>query len=189
MKDQELTKIAQEIASCQSCPLFKTAHQAVPGEGNPKAKIVFVGEAPGAREDQQGIPFCGAAGKLLGKLFEKINLKRKEVFITNLVKHRPPGNRHPQALEIKACAPFLKKQLLTIRPKIVVTLGRLAMNFFLPGEFISKIHGQPREIIWQNLKLIIIPLYHPAAALRSSRLLHQLTKDFLILILTLEVRS
>lgn len=178
-KKEELEKIIKEVAGCQKCPLFKTATNSVPGGPNPNAEIVFVGEAPGYWEDQKGIPFCGAAGNLLNKLLVTINLERKDVFICNILKHRPPGNRDPMPNEIAACTLFLEKQLLVIKPKVIITLGRFAMNYFLPEIFISQAHGQARKITWHNLNFILLPLYHPAAALRAGAVMRQLTEDFL----------
>ena len=180
MEDNDsLAKIAAEIKACRKCPLGKTAHRAVPGEGNPRTKIVFIGEAPGYWEDQRGIPFCGAAGNLLNELLASINLKREDIFITNILKHRPPNNRDPLPGEIKLCSPFLKRQLLVIKPKVVITLGRFAMNFFLPNLYISRAHGQPRKITWEGIPLLIIPLFHPAAALRNGEVMEKLKEDFL----------
>ena len=179
MTNQEaLAKIAQQVKNCQKCPLYKTATNPVPGDGNPTAEIVFIGEAPGYWEDQKGIPFVGAAGNLLNQLLAMIGLKREEVFICNILKHRPPNNRDPLPEEITACTPYLKQQLLTIKPKIIVTLGRFAMNYFLPNAYISRIHGQPREVSWEGLTLTVIPMYHPAAALRNGQVMQELKEDF-----------
>jgi uracil-DNA glycosylase family 4 len=176
---EEIDKLAEEISNCQKCPLYKSATQAVPGGPNPDTDIVFIGEAPGYWEDQKGIPFCGRSGQLLNKLLGKINLKRGDVFICNILKHRPPNNRDPQPDEIEACTPWLKQQLLTIEPKIVITLGRFALNYFIPNAYISKVHGQPKSILWQNLNLLLYPLYHPAAGLRSGNVKQDLIDDFL----------
>jgi len=178
-KAQKLKEIAAQVSRCQKCPLYKTATQPVFGAGNPAAEIVFVGEAPGYWEDQRGIPFCGAAGNLLNRLLESIKLKRQEVFICNILKHRPPNNRDPLPGEIKACTPFLKAQLLIIKPRLVVTLGRFALNYFLPSVYISRVHGQIKKIRWENLDLSLFPLFHPAAALRNPQIMSQLEKDFL----------
>lgn len=179
MTNQEaLEKIAEQIKNCQKCPLYKTATNPVPGDGNPEAEIVFIGEAPGYWEDQKGIPFVGAAGNLLNQLLAMINLKREEVFICNILKHRPPNNRDPLPGEITACTPHLKQQLLIIQPKIIVTLGRFAMNYFIPNTYISRIHGQPQKVFWEKLNLVVIPLYHPAAALRNGQIMQELKEDF-----------
>lgn len=175
---EELNKIAQQVKNCRKCPLYQTATHPVPGEGNPEAEIVLIGEAPGYWEDQKGVPFVGAAGNLLDQLLAIINLQRDQVFIGNILKHRPPNNRDPLPEEIIACAPYLRQQLLIIKPKIVITLGRFALNYFLPNASISRIHGQPKKLFWENLKLIIIPMYHPAAALRNRLVLQELKADF-----------
>lgn len=176
---EELEKIVQEINACQKCPLYKTATNAVPGAPNPNAEIVFIGEAPGYWEDQKGLPFVGAAGNLLNKLLMEINMKREDVFICNILKHRPPDNRDPEPSEITACTPFLKKQLLVIKPKVVITLGRFAMNYFIPDVYISRVHGRPVKVSWEGLELLIIPMYHPAAAFRRGEVMKDLREDFL----------
>ncbi len=175
---QKLEKIAREVARCTRCGLHKQATNSVPGEGNPSAEIMFIGEAPGYHEDQQGIPFCGAAGRLLDQLLQSIEVKRKDVFIGNVLKHRPPGNRDPLPEEMEACRPFLDEQIKTIDPRMIVTLGRFSMNKFLPGEYISRIHGQARFINLADKKRIIIPMYHPAAALRNGKIMKEIKEDF-----------
>ncbi len=177
-KEQQLEEIAQKIRHCQSCPLYQKATQAVPGEGNSQSEIMFIGEGPGFWEDKEGRPFVGQAGKLLDELLQLIKLPRKDVFIGNVVKHRPPENRDPLPQEIEACAPFLDEQIKIIDPKIIVTLGRFSMGKFLPNEFISRIHGQARFVDFAGKKRIIIPMYHPAAALRSSIIMEEIKKDF-----------
>jgi uracil-DNA glycosylase family 4 len=177
-KQQKLTKVAEEVKKCTRCDLYKEATKAVPGEGNPQAEVMFIGEGPGFWEDKQGLPFVGQAGKLLDQLLVSINLPRKEVFIGNVIKHRPPGNRDPLPEEIKACEPYLDEQIKTIDPRIIVTLGRFSLNKFLPGEYISKIHGQARFIDFAAKKRIIIPMYHPAAALRSAIIKGEIETDF-----------
>jgi DNA polymerase len=176
---EEIDNLAEKISQCQKCPLYKSATQAVPGGPNPDTDIVFIGEAPGHWEDQKGIPFCGRSGNLLNKLLNRINLDRKDVFICNILKHRPPNNRDPSPKEIETCTPWLKQQLLIIKPKIVITLGRFAMNYFIPDVYISKTHGQPKQIIWQDLDLLLYPLYHPAAGLRNGSVKEDLIEDFL----------
>jgi len=175
---EELAKIAEEIKNCRKCSLYKTANKSVPGGPNPNAEIVFIGEAPGYWEDQKGIPFCGAAGKLLDQLLLMINLRRKDIFIGNILKHRPPNNRDPLPEEITACTPYLKRQLLIMKPRLVITLGRFAMNYFIPNAYISHTHGNLKRILWENLTLSIFPLYHPAAALRNGRVKEELREDF-----------
>lgn len=178
-KAQQLEYIAHLVGECQKCDLYKTATHPVPGFGNPEAAIVFIGEAPGAEEDKQGLPFVGNSGKLLDKLLNTIKVPRSDVFICNILKHRPPGNRDPLPIEMKVCTPYLKAQLKIIKPKVVITLGRFAMNYFFPGESISKIRGQVRKIIWQDIPLTIIPVYHPSAGLRNGAMLKSLQEDFL----------
>lgn len=177
-KELKLQYVAKLISECKKCPLYKTATNHVPGSGNPESEIVFIGEAPGFFEDQKGLPFVGNSGKLLDKLLESINLKRSEVFICNILKHRPPENRDPLPQEIKVCTPFLKAQLKVIEPKIIITLGRFSMNYFLPSELISKVHGKIEKIKWQGLDLILIPVYHPSAGLRNGEMLKALQVDF-----------
>ena len=178
-KDQQLLYIAHLVGECRKCDLYKTALNHVPGSGNPNADIVFIGEAPGAQEDQLGLPFVGNSGKLLDKLLNTISVPRQDVFICNILKHRPPENRDPLPSEMKVCTPYLKAQLKIIKPKIIITLGRFAMNYFFPGESISRIRGQVRNIIWQELPLTIIPVYHPSAGLRNGAMLKSLQDDFL----------
>jgi len=179
LTDDSLKKIAEEVSLCRQCSLYKKANNPVPGAGNEKAAIVFIGEAPGFWEDKQGIPFVGRAGKLLDKALAAIKLARRDIFISNIIKHRPPNNRDPLPDEIKACSPFLRRQIAIIRPRIVVTLGRFALNFFIPGVYISRVHGKAQAISWFGLDLIIVPLYHPAAALRNGAIMAEFKKDFL----------
>lgn len=177
--EQKLLYIADLVAKCQKCSLSKTAHNPVPGSGNSQAKIVFIGEAPGAQEDEQGLPFVGNSGKLLDKLLNTINVNRQDVYICNILKHRPPENRDPLPEEIKVCTPYLKAQLEIIKPKIIITLGRFSMNYFFPQESISRVHGQINKLIWHDLDLTIIPVYHPSAGLRNGAMLTALKADFL----------
>lgn len=177
-EQDQLDKIADRVARCRACRLCQQANKAVPGEGPPDARVFFIGEAPGFYEDQQGRPFVGAAGRLLDQLLDAIGLKRDAVFIGNMVKHRPPGNRDPQEDELKACAGFLDEQLRIVDPEIIVTLGRFAMNRFLPDAYISKVHGQARFIQFAGQKRILIPVYHPAAALRNGTMMTAIKKDF-----------
>jgi len=177
-KQKELAKIAEEIGKCRKCGLWRRATKAVPGEGNCEAKVMLVGEAPGFNEDQRGIPFCGAAGKLLDKLLALAKLKRDEVFITNILKHRPPGNRDPLPSEIEACRSFLDRQTEVIEAKIIITLGRFSMAKFLPQALISQVHGQPRFVEFGGRELIVVPMYHPAAALRNGKIIAEEERDF-----------
>jgi len=177
VKERRLEKVAHEVKRCRKCPLWKNP-KAVPGEGSPEAEIMLVGEAPGYHESVQGRPFVGAAGKLLIQLLGSIGFKRVDVFICNMLRHRPPGNRDPLPEEIEACQPFLDEQIKIINPKIVVTLGRFSMAKFLPDEKISQIHGQARFVDWEGKRLIVLPMYHPAAALRRGEIMHQIKEDF-----------
>lgn len=158
------------------------AHQAtqlVMGTGNPLADIVFVGEAPGKNEDEQGVPFVGAAGKFLNEMLARIDMSREDVYITNIVKYRPPHNRDPSPEEKQEFWPYLLKQLQIINPKIVVTLGRHSMEYFLPGQYISKIHGQPKRIRFGDHRIVVMPLFHPAAALYNGSMRQTLIDDFM----------
>ncbi len=170
----QLDEIANSIRNCVNCDLHKGRVHAVPGYGSENAEIMFIGEAPGYYEDQQGKPFVGAAGKFLDQLLALAGLDREQVYITNIVKCRPPNNRDPLPNEIDTCRAWLQQQLDTIKPKIVVTLGRYSMAYFFPGETISKIHGQQRK----RDDLLIIPMYHPAAALHQERFRHMIEDDF-----------
>lgn len=175
-KIEELEKIRVNILKQKICPeLAKGATQLVFGDGNPDADLVFIGEAPGKNEDIQGLPFVGAAGKLLNEMLEAIGLKRADVYITNIVKYRPPENRDPLPDEKAAFLSFLRSQLLVIKPKIVVTLGRHSMECFLPGLQISKCHGQPKRYKGQ----VYLPLFHPAAALYNGSMRQTLIDDFM----------
>jgi len=171
----ELTDLYQDIKACQKCILSQGRTHAVPGEGPEDASIMFIGEGPGFHEDRQGRPFVGAAGKYLEELLESIDLKRQNVYITNVVKCRPPGNRDPQPDEIDACRPYLDKQIDLIRPRLVVTLGRFSMQRYFPGASISRIHGQPKRVG----NMIYYPMFHPAAALHQPRWRSLVEEDIL----------
>ena len=153
----KLKALNQAVATCTKCPLYKGTTNPVPGDGNPDADIMFIGEAPGFHEDQQGLPFVGRAGHLLNKSLAIINLEREDVFIANMIKHRPPENRDPKTEELDSCRPFLEQQIKIIQPKIVCTLGRFAMEYFIQGVKISQIHGQPRWVTWHGQKLLVVP--------------------------------
>jgi uracil-DNA glycosylase family 4 len=170
----ELEKIAAEIRECTACLLHRGRTNAVPGEGPEDAQIVFIGEAPGFHEDQQGRPFVGAAGRFLEELLTGIGLTREQVYIANVIKCRPPANRDPLSEEIAACSSFLERQLAAIRPRLVVTLGRFSMTRYFPKARISQIHGQPRR--FDNL--VCLPMYHPAAALHQPSLRRVIEEDF-----------
>jgi len=164
----------EQVAACPKCALSKTRTKAVPGAGNPQAEIVFIGEGPGYNEDQQGLPFVGQAGKFLDELLASIDLRREDVYIANVIKCRPPNNRDPQPGEIEACAPWLEQQLAIIKPRMIVTLGRFSMSRYFKGQTIGRIHGQPKEIDG----VIIVPMYHPAAALHQANLRGTIMEDF-----------
>jgi len=172
---QALQALAAEIAQCTKCLLHRGRTKAVPGEGPADSQIVFIGEAPGFHEDQQGRPFVGAAGKFLEDLLDSIGLTRQDVYIANVIKCRPPGNRDPLPDEIEACKPFLDRQLELIQPKMVVTLGRFSMARAFPKARISEIHGQPRKIGG----IVYYPMYHPAAALHQPSLRRTVEEDML----------
>ncbi len=174
-----LEQIKADIIGQNICPdLARTATNLVMSRGNPDAEVVFIGEAPGKNEDLQAKPFVGAAGKFLDEMLRGINLTIKDVYITNIVKYRPPGNRDPLPKEKRAFWPFLVTELHCIGPKILVTLGRHSMEYFLPGKKITDIHGQPKRITFGSQKLVILPLYHPAAALYNGNLKETLIEDF-----------
>lgn len=171
---QLLNDVRNKVYVCEECKLHTTRKNAVPGEGPASAKIMFIGEAPGFHENEQGKPFVGQAGKFLNELLAAANLNRENVFITNVVKCRPPANRDPEVDELTACKGFLDEQINIINPAVIVTLGRFSMgNYFVNGK-ISRIHGQP-ELINQRL---IVPMYHPAAALHQPNLKGVLIEDF-----------
>lgn len=171
------------IKNCTLCQLHKTRTNIVVGNGNIHSKIIFVGEAPGKNEDKQGIPFCGAAGKLLDELLFSINLERNDVYITNIVKCRPPNNRDPLQDEKKICKKYLLEEITYIKPKIIVTLGRHSMYLFLDNTIkISDVHGKVFNIkTLYNNNIILIPLYHPAVALYNPNIKNILFNDFKII--------
>lgn len=174
-----LEQIKTDILTKNICPnLAQDATNLVMGHGRPDAEIVFIGEAPGKNEDLQGIPFVGAAGKLLDEMLATVNLQRSDVYITNIVKYRPPNNRDPLPDEKKAFWPYLVREIQVIQPQIIATLGRHSMEYFLPGRKISEIHGQPKRITFGDSKIVIMPLYHPAAALYNGSMRQTLFDDF-----------
>jgi len=188
-KQTQLDAIQQQIIDDDVTPeLREQATQLVFGEGNPNADIVIIGEAPGKKEDELGQPFVGASGKFLDSMLEMIDLKREDIYITNIVKYRPPDNRDPKPEEKKAFLPYLQSQLEVIQPKILVTLGRHSMNCFLPDLQISKVHGEPKRVKLSLksdkddiLEVIILPLYHPAAALYNPAQRQTLIDDFAVI--------
>jgi uracil-DNA glycosylase len=168
-----------EVAGCTKCPLSKGRTQVVFGSGSPTAELMFVGEAPGFHEDKQGVPFVGAAGQLLGKLLGGIGMTRDEVFVANVLKCRPPGNRDPQPDEIESCEPHLWRQIELIRPRVIATLGNFATKL-LSGKplGITRVHGVEQEVVLGGNRVLLYPLFHPAAALYTPRMLEVLEADF-----------
>ena len=180
-KQTQLDEVKQMIVDKKICPdLAAQATNLVMGDGNIDAEIVFIGEAPGKNEDEQGLPFVGAAGKFLNEMLAQAGMVRSDVFITNIVKYRPPNNRDPLPEEKKAFWPYLLKQLQIIQPKVVITLGRHSMEYFLPDMKIGQIHGQPKRIQFGDDHLVVVPLYHPAAALYNGGMRQTLIDDFLM---------
>ncbi len=173
-RQQTLESIHTQIWTCTRCPLHIGRTHAVPGDGPADATLMFVGEAPGFHEDQQGIPFVGAAGKFLNELLEKAGIDRNIVYITNVIKCRPPGNRDPQIEEVAVCTPYLDQQIEIINPQVIITLGRHSMNRAFPDEKISVVHGQPRKVNGR----VYFPMYHPAAALHQPSLRSTVEADF-----------
>ena len=172
--DDSLEKVADEARICTKCDLCKTRLKAVPGEGPAQAEIFFIGEAPGLNEDRVGRPFVGAAGQFLDELLASTGMQRSACFIGNVVKCRPPDNRNPTTQEIAACAPYLSRQIALIKPTVIVTLGRFSLEKFIQGESISHIHGKLRNINGQ----LVLPMYHPAAALHRADLRPTVMQDF-----------
>jgi DNA polymerase len=177
-KQQLLDELKARIEAADPTPeLRKGATQLVFGDGNPEAEIVFIGEAPGKNEDEKGIPFVGAAGKFLNEMLEMINLERQDIYITNIVKYRPPNNRDPLPDEKSAFLPYLQEQLNIIKPKMIVTLGRHSMDVLLPGLKISQVHGKPMRY----KDHVYLPLFHPAAALYNGGMRQTLIDDFALI--------
>jgi DNA polymerase len=176
MKAQEaLNTLAEQISVCTKCELYKGRTKAVPGEGPTHAEIMLIGEGPGASEDKQGRPFVGASGRFLNELLAQAGVSREDVFITNVVKCRPPGNRDPQPIEVETCTTnYLDNQIKIVNPSIIVTLGRHSMNKFIPNAKITQIHGQMQKVG----KWFVIPMFHPAAALHQERFKPLLLEDF-----------
>lgn len=175
---QQLDDIQQQIIDDKICvELAESATQLVFGDGNPEADLVFIGEAPGKNEDQQGKPFVGAAGRFLNEMLEMIGLERKDVYITNIVKYRPPNNRDPLPDEKTAFMPYLESQLEVIEPKLTITLGRHSLNCFLPDLRIGQVHGQPKRFHGR----VYLPLFHPAAALYNGGMRQTLIDDFALI--------
>ncbi|MCJ7534304.1 MAG: uracil-DNA glycosylase [Anaerolineales bacterium] len=176
MNPEDIIKeVAEEVSTCTMCELHHSRKLAVPGEGPVNSDIMFIGEGPGFHENEQGRPFVGAAGKFLEELLSDIGLSREEVFISNVVKCRPPGNRDPLPEEVETCtSTYLDRQIQAIDPKVIVTLGRFSMNLLLPNAKISQVHGQPVKIRGR----LVMPMYHPAAALHNGSLRPVIQQDF-----------
>ncbi len=176
-----LNDLKKQMEADKLLPLRTGATQLVFGEGNPEAQIYFLGEAPGYYEDREGRPFVGQAGKLLDQLIESIGFSRSEVYISNVVRFRPPANRDPEPDEIAAFAPYVDREIKIINPRIIVTLGRFSMAKFLPDTKISAVHGKVYRVNWNGRKQVVVPMYHPAAALRSTAILAAIKGDFQII--------
>jgi DNA polymerase len=176
---EALSVFAEEVSACTRCRLAQGRTQVVFGAGNPAADLMFIGEAPGFHEDKQGVPFVGQAGKLLDKLLGGIGLERSGVYIANVLKCRPPGNRDPQPDEIESCEPHLFRQIELIQPRVVATLGNFATKL-LSGKptGITRVHGQEQEVTLGGNRVLLYPLYHPAAALYTPAMLKVLQEDF-----------
>lgn len=172
--EEALAQIAKEVSVCEKCPLYHSRKNAVPGEGPADSEIMFIGEGPGFYENEQGRPFVGAAGKFLDELLSQAGLQRPDVWIGNVVKCRPPGNRDPQPVELETCNQYLERQIEAINPSIIVTLGRYSMGKFMPGAKISTVHGQMRKVGSRY----VIAMYHPAAALHQGSLKPAIMADF-----------
>ena len=182
--NKKLLKIKNKVLRCRKCKLYKTRKQPVVGEGNPQAKIMFIGESPGHWEDVKGEPFVGRAGKILDELLESAKIKRKEVYITNILKCRPPENRNPQKREIESCTPYLLEQIKIIKPKVICTLGNFSTAFIFRQyglenkiKGVSRLHGK----FFKSGKTMIIPFYHPAVVVYNNKMKKILIKDFLAL--------
>ena len=172
--EEALALIAKEVSSCQKCALYRSRKLSVPGEGPVNSEIMFIGEGPGFHENEQGRPFVGAAGTFLNELLAEAGLKRLDVWIGNVVKCRPPGNRDPLPEELAACNGYLERQMTVINPRIIITLGRYSMGKFMPGAKISQVHGQMRRMDGR----FVIAMFHPAAALHQAALKPAILKDF-----------
>jgi DNA polymerase len=179
LRRDELVALYREAAECTRCPLAETRTKVVFGAGNADADLMFVGEAPGAEEDRQGLPFVGRAGALLNELLSGIDLRREDVFVANVLKCRPPGNRDPQPLEIESCHPYLERQIELIRPAVIGTLGNFATKLITRSQTgITRVRGTPQVHTLGGLPVHVMPLLHPAAALRTPSLVDTLREDF-----------
>ncbi|MBC8522079.1 MAG: uracil-DNA glycosylase [Candidatus Syntrophoarchaeum sp.] len=192
--EEEMERVEKEIKECRHCELCKTRNNPVVGEGSLSAKVMFVGEAPGYYEDLKGRPFVGKAGKVLDELLESVGLQRNEVYITNVLKCRPPGNRNPATAEIKACTPYLDAQLEIIKPEVIATLGNFSLSYIfdkfgLKKDKISKMHGKVFDVSTIASIKKIIPLYHPAVATYNPGMKEVLVEDFKMLFFTLAINT
>lgn len=178
-KKELLDELKKKMEEDESLPLKRGATRLVFGVGNSETKLLLIGEGPGYFEDQKGEPFVGNAGKLLDSLLQSIKLPREEVYITNVVHHRPPENRDPSPEEMAAYGVYLDKIIEIIAPEVVVTLGRFSMGKFLPTARISGVHGKHFDVNWKGGEIVIVPMYHPAAALRNGAVMEQIKNDFL----------
>lgn len=187
MKEKDsLKSIIGEVKNCELCRLYLSRRKTVPGEGNPKSDLLFIGEGPGKNEDLEGRPFVGPAGKFLEEMLKSINLTRQDVFIANVIKCRPPMNRDPEEDEIKICRDYLFRQIKIIKPKLIATLGRFSLRLFIPEGSISSIHGRLKRISFRDPKhslydlgpIYLLPLYHPAAALYRGSMREVEMADF-----------
>jgi DNA polymerase len=172
--EETLAQIAKEVSTCQKCVLYRSRKLSVPGEGPANVEVMFIGEGPGFHENEQGRPFVGAAGNFLNELLAGAGLKRSDVWIGNVVKCRPPGNRDPLPEELSACNEYLERQIAAINPKIIITLGRFSMGKYMPGAKISSVHGQMQRVSDR----FVIAMFHPAAALHQAALKPAIQKDF-----------
>jgi len=177
-KKSKLQELKKKMHEDKNLPLRESANNLVFGDGDSNAEILFIGEGPGYWEDLKGIPFVGNAGAFLNFLLSSISLKREDVYITNVIHYRAPDNRDPEPQELEAFKPYLDKIIEIIGPKVVITLGRFSMAKFLPGVSISKVHGKAKKVVWNTKEMLVIPMYHPAAGLRSTSIKIQTTEDF-----------
>ena len=173
-----LAELREVMVRCTRCDLYVSRTQVVPGDGNPRAGLLFVGEAPGANEDKNGVPFVGASGKLLDAMLEVADIDRSEVFIANVVRCRPPENRAPRTREIRACAGWLAEQIRLIEPRLTVTLGRFALQHFVPEGKITRLQGSVQAVAYAGGTVRVLPLLHPSAILRNPELRPQYEKQF-----------
>lgn len=178
---RSLATLNEAMSCCTRCDLAPGRTQVVRGVGPTRARVLFLGEAPGRQEDEGGEPFIGAAGRLFSRLLEPTGLRRSDVYITNVVACRPPANRAPKRSEIMAHAPWLDEQLRLVQPEVVATLGRVALTWFMPGAKVTELNGQPQRLTWQDRPLVLLPLFHPAAALRDPRRVPLLEGGFAVL--------